>query len=80
MVPIRKRTLYVLDELTTGLHYNDILKSITLLDKLVDQGNTVLIIEHDIDVLSYVDYIIELGPERGPTGGEIIATGSPEEI
>ena len=78
---VRKReTLYVLDEPTTGLHYSDILKLITLLDKLVDQGNTVLIIEHDIDVLSYVDYIIELGPEGGPAGGEIIATGSPEEI
>ncbi|MFX0204974.1 MAG: excinuclease ABC subunit UvrA [Candidatus Hodarchaeota archaeon] len=76
----KRKTLYVLDEPTTGLHYNDILKLITLLDKLVDQGNTVLIIEHDIDVLSYVDYIIELGPEGGPAGGEIIATGSPEEI
>ncbi|MFX1506779.1 MAG: excinuclease ABC subunit UvrA [Promethearchaeota archaeon] len=76
----KRKTLYVLDEPTTGLHYNDILKLIKLLDKLVDQGNTVLIIEHDIDVLSYVDYIIELGPEGGPAGGKIIATGSPEEI
>lgn len=56
------------------------MKLITLLDKLVDQGNTVLIIEHDVDILSYVDYLIELGPEGGPEGGEIIATGSPEDI
>ncbi|MFX0122970.1 MAG: excinuclease ABC subunit UvrA [Candidatus Hodarchaeota archaeon] len=76
----KKKTLYVLDEPTTGLHYNDILKLITLLDKLVDQGNTVLIIEHDVDVLSYVDYLIELGPEGGPEGGEVLATGSPEDI
>jgi excinuclease ABC A subunit len=75
-----KETLYVLDEPTTGLHYNDILKLVALLDKLVDQGNTVLIIEHDVDVLSYADYLIELGPEGGPEGGEIIATGSPEDI
>ncbi|UCG02123.1 MAG: excinuclease ABC subunit UvrA [Candidatus Heimdallarchaeota archaeon] len=76
----KKKTLYVLDEPTTGLHYNDILKTITLLDKLVNQGNTVLIIEHDVDVLSYVDYLIELGPQGGPEGGEVIATGSPEDI
>ncbi|UCE13405.1 MAG: ATP-binding cassette domain-containing protein, partial [Candidatus Heimdallarchaeota archaeon] len=74
------KTLYVLDEPTTGLHYNDVLKLINLLDKLVVQGNTVLIIEHDIDILSYTDYIIELGPEGGPGGGEIIALGSPNEI
>ena len=76
----KKKTLYVLDEPTTGLHYNDILKLITLLDQLVNQGNTVLIIEHDVDVLSYVDYIIELGPEGGPEGGKVIATGSPEDL
>ncbi len=76
----KKKTLYVLDEPTTGLHYNDIIKLITLLDKLVDQGNTVLIIEHDVDILSYVDYLIELGPEGGPNGGEIIATSTPEDI
>ncbi|NHI93324.1 MAG: excinuclease ABC subunit A [Candidatus Lokiarchaeota archaeon] len=76
----KSKTLYVLDEPTTGLHYSDIIKLITMLDKLVDNGNTVLIVEHDVDILSYVDYLIELGPEGGPNGGEIIAIGSPEEI
>ena len=76
----RSRTVYVLDEPTMGLHYSDVLKLLKLVDRLVDQGNTVLIIEHDPDILSYVDYLIELGPEGGPNGGEIIATGSPEEI
>ena len=76
----KSKTLYVLDEPTTGLHYSDILKLITMLDRLVDNGNTVLIIEHDIDILSYVDYLIELGPDGGPKGGEIIALGTPEEI
>lgn len=76
----KNKTLYVLDEPTTGLHYNDVLKLLNLLDKLVEQENTVLIIEHDVDILSYVDYIIELGPEGGPKGGEIIAMGSPEDI
>lgn len=76
----RKNTLYVFDEPTAGLHQNDVLKLITLLNKLVEQGNTVLIIEHDVDVLSYMDYLIELGPYGGPKGGKVIATGSPEEI
>lgn len=76
----KTKTLYVLDEPTTGLHYNDVLKLLNLLDQLVKQGNTVLIIEHDVDILSYVDYLIELGPEGGPKGGEIIAIGSPEEV
>ena len=76
----KSKTLYVLDEPTTGLHYNDVLKLLKLLDKLVEQGNTVLIIEHDVDILSYVDYLIELGPEGGPKGGDIVAMGSPEEI
>ena len=76
----KSNTIYVLDEPTTGLHYNDVLKLVNLIDKLVDQGNTVLIIEHDIDILSYVDYLIELGPGGGPSGGEIIAAGSPDDI
>ncbi len=76
----KSRTVYVLDEPTAGLHYNDVLKLLSLLDKLVDQGNTVLIIEHDLDILLYVDYMIELGPGGGPKGGEIIAVGNPEEI
>jgi len=73
-------TVYVLDEPTTGLHAFDIAKLLTLLDQLVEQGNTVLVIEHDIDVLRYMDWIIELGPEGGPKGGELIAEGPPEVL
>jgi excinuclease ABC A subunit len=76
----KKGTLYVLDEPTTGLHAADISKLITILDKLVEQGNTVIIIEHDIDILRYMDWLIELGPEGGPKGGKVITTGSPEEV
>jgi excinuclease ABC subunit A len=76
----KSKTLYVLDEPTFGLHDNDIQKLLNILDKLVDQGDTVLIIEHNIDILSYVDYLIELGPEGGPKGGKIIAMGTPEEV
>ncbi len=76
----KRGTLYVLDEPTTGLHAADIAKLLKLLDQLVEQGNTVIVIEHDIDVLRYMDWIIELGPEGGPKGGEIIATGPPEKI
>ena len=73
-------TLYILDEPTTGLHASDISKLLIILDKLVKKGNNVIIIEHDIDVLQFMDWIIELGPEGGPKGGEIIATGPPEEV
>nr|MDO8111665.1 excinuclease ABC subunit UvrA [Candidatus Sigynarchaeota archaeon] len=73
-------TLYVLDEPTTGLHPHDVVKLLQLLERLVDQGNTVVVIEHDIDVLSNADYLIELGPGGGPKGGEVIAAGTPEEI
>lgn len=76
----KSKTLYVLDEPTTGLHDYDVQKLLKILDRLVEQGNTVLIIEHNIDILSYVDYLIELGPEGGPKGGKIIATGSSEEV
>ena len=76
----KSKTLYVLDEPTFGLHDNDIQKLLNILDKLVDQGNTVLIIEHNIDILSYADYLIELGPEGGPKGGKIIAMGTPKEV
>ena len=76
----KKGTIYVLDEPTTGLHAADVSKLIAILDKLVEQGNTVIIIEHDIDVLNYMDWIIELGPEGGPKGGELIASGPPEAI
>jgi len=73
-------TLYILDEPTTGLHFQDIRMLLDVLNKLVDHGNTVLIIEHNLDVIKVADYIIDLGPEGGDKGGEIIATGTPEEI
>ena len=74
------RTLYILDEPTTGLHFADIEKLLSVLHQLVDQGNTVIIIEHNIDVIKSADYIVDLGPEGGEEGGYLIAAGSPEEI
>ena len=74
------RTLYILDEPTTGLHTYDIDKLITILQRLVGNGNTVLVIEHNLDVIKVVDHIIDIGPEGGEKGGNIIATGTPEEI
>jgi excinuclease ABC subunit A len=74
------RTLYILDEPTTGLHFHDIKKLIAVLNRLVDKGNTVVTIEHNLDVIKCADYIIDLGPEGGDQGGEIIATGTPKEI
>lgn len=74
------RTLYILDEPTTGLHFEDVEKLIGVLTALVDKGNTVLVIEHNLDVIKSADYIIDLGPEGGDAGGEIVATGTPEEI
>ncbi len=74
------RTFYILDEPTTGLHFEDIKKLIELLHRLVDQGNTVLVIEHNIDVLKNCDTIVELGPEGGEQGGELIFTGTPEQL
>ena len=73
-------TLYLLDEPTTGLHFDDINKLLAILKKLVDAGNTVLVIEHNLEVIKTADYIIDLGPEGGDKGGEIIALGTPEEI
>ena len=73
-------TLYLLDEPTTGLHFDDIKKLLSVLDRLTDAGNTVLVIEHNLDVIKTADYIIDLGPEGGDGGGVIIATGTPEEI
>ena len=73
-------TLYLLDEPTTGLHFDDIKKLLSVLNRLTDAGNTVLVIEHNLDVIKTADYIIDLGPEGGDGGGEIIATGTPEEI
>jgi len=74
------KTLYILDEPTTGLHFDDIKKLLTVLQRLVDAGNTVVIIEHNLDVIKTVDYIIDLGPEGGDEGGSVIATGTPEDI
>ena len=73
-------TMYLLDEPTTGLHFDDISKLLKILNKLVDAGNTVVIIEHNLEVIKSADYIIDLGPEGGEKGGQIIAAGTPEEI
>jgi excinuclease ABC subunit A len=74
------QTLYILDEPTTGLHFDDIKKLLKVLQKLVSMGNTVIVIEHNLDVIKCADHIIDLGPEGGDEGGKIVATGSPEEI
>jgi excinuclease ABC subunit A len=73
-------TFYILDEPTTGLHFEDIKKLLELLNQFVEKGNTVLVIEHNLDVIKVADYISDLGPDGGKRGGEIIATGTPEQI
>ena len=74
------KTLYILDEPTTGLHFADIQKLIDVLNRLVDAGNSIIVIEHNLDVVKCTDYIIDLGPEGGDKGGEVMAQGTPEEI
>ncbi len=76
----RGKTIYILDEPTTGLHFEDIRKLLTVLNRLVEKGNTVLVIEHNLDVIKTADYIIDIGPEGGFRGGQIIAEGTPEQI
>jgi len=74
------RTLYILDEPTTGLHFEDTRKLLDVLTRLVEQGNTIVVIEHNLDVIKSADYVIDLGPEGGAAGGRIVAAGTPEEV
>ena len=78
--PATSKTLYILDEPTTGLHFADVKQLMTVIQRLVDQGNSVVMIEHNLDVICQSDYIIDLGPEGGFRGGNIIAKGTPEQL
>ncbi|MCA9266746.1 MAG: hypothetical protein KDA60_22965, partial [Planctomycetales bacterium] len=74
------KTVYLMDEPTTGLHFDDIRRLLDVLQQLVERGNTVVVIEHNLDVVKCADWLIDLGPEGGAGGGEIIAVGTPEEV
>jgi excinuclease ABC subunit A len=74
------RTFYILDEPTTGLHFHDVARLLKVLQQLVEAGNTVLVIEHNLDVLKTADFLIELGPEGGDAGGRVVASGTPEDL
>ena len=78
--PDTGRTLYLLDEPTTGLHFDDIAKLLDVLNRLVDLGNTVVVIEHNLDVIKTADWIIDMGPEAGDGGGYVVAAGTPEDV
>ncbi|HQQ90175.1 MAG TPA: ATP-binding cassette domain-containing protein, partial [Oscillospiraceae bacterium] len=74
------RTIYILDEPTTGLHTDDVRQLIDVLQRLVDVGNTVILIEHNLDVIKVADYVVDLGPEGGDAGGNVVVSGTPEEV
>ena len=78
--PHLEKTIYLLDEPTVGLHYDDVAKLLEVLNKLVNKGNTVVLIEHNMDIIKNADYVIDIGPEGGINGGKIVAKGTPEEV